>query len=189
MKTIAQSWILLALAGGAGCGVAPQQAPLPGQTPEAVAAATVPGAPSAPKADEYPVPPPPFSEGIYPCSFCHDMLDPNPTPRVLNNHDAEQPLRHGPGRWCYDCHNPKPMDVLRLANGTTIPFSESYRLCGQCHGDKYRDWKVGVHGKRTGSWNGKKEYRLCVNCHNPHAPHFKPLRPLPPPVRPAEIHE
>jgi len=48
-----------------------------------------------------------------------------------------------------------------------VPFTASYELCGQCHGDKYRDWKVGVHGKRTGMWNGKKTYYLCVNCHNP----------------------
>ena len=35
-------------------------------------------------------------------------------------------------------------------------------------------------------WNGKKEYRLCVHCHNPHQPRFKPLEPLPPPIRPED---
>ncbi len=60
-------------------------------------------------------------------------------------------------------------------------------LCGQCHGDKFRDWKVGVHGKRTGESNGKKEYLLCAHCHNPHDPAFKPIRPMPPPVRPESI--
>jgi len=29
------------------------------------------------------------------------------------------------------------------------PVHESYRLCGQCHGTQYRDWRSGIHGKRT----------------------------------------
>ena len=76
---------------------------------------------------------------------------------------------------------------LRLASGKLLDFKESYKLCGQCHGEKYRDWKVGVHGKRTGEWNGKKEYLLCVNCHNPHSPKFQELTPEPPPVRQEDI--
>ncbi|MGC8763545.1 MAG: hypothetical protein ACP5VN_07945 [Acidobacteriota bacterium] len=72
-------------------------------------------------------------------------------------------------------------------DGQLIGFSKSYLLCGQCHGDKLRDWRVGVHGKRTGQWNGRKEYLLCVHCHNPHSPHFAPLKPLPPPVPPTQI--
>jgi hypothetical protein len=46
---------------------------------------------------------------------------------------------------------------------------------------------VGIHGKRTGSWNGAKQYLLCVHCHNPHSPHFAPLKPMPPPTRPENI--
>jgi hypothetical protein len=68
-----------------------------------------------------------------------------------------------------------------------IFFEKSYLLCGQCHGTIYRDWKAGVHGKRTGQWNGRKQYRLCVHCHNPHQPKYKPLKPLPPPIRPGEM--
>ena len=66
--------------------------------------------------------------------------------------------------------------MLRLASGDTVPFTESYRLCGQCHGDKFRDWRLGVHGKRIGRWDGQKVYFLCVNCHNPHTPGFKGVR-------------
>ena len=99
-------------------------------------------------------------------------------------------LNHGPrDRWCFDCHNPDNRDVLRLASGRLVPFTESYLLCGQCHGDKLRDWKVGVHGKRTGMWNGAKQYLLCAHCHNPHAPHFQPMKPLPPPVRPEDLRK
>jgi uncharacterized CHY-type Zn-finger protein len=137
------------------------------------------------KAEEYAVEAPPFSDGIYPCTDCHKNLTPNPVRRVLVdwhddisamfNHDSEN-------RWCLDCHDLMNRDYLRLASGKLLDFKESYKLCGQCHGEKYRDWKVGVHGKRTGEWNGKKEYLLCVNCHNPHSPKFKELKPEPPPI-------
>jgi hypothetical protein len=133
----------------------------------------------------YPVPRPPFSEGIFPCSQCHTYMKPNPKRRTLTEYHTEIVLHHAEGqRWCTDCHNLLNRDKLRLVSGELIDFTESYRLCGQCHGDKFRDWKVGVHGKRTGFWNGDKQYLLCVHCHNPHDPKFKSLKPLPPPVRP-----
>jgi formate-dependent nitrite reductase cytochrome c552 subunit len=137
----------------------------------------------------YAVPPPPFSsEDIFPCTACHADLEVNTQRRPLTDFHDDIVLHHGPPeRWCFDCHNPDNRDVLRLASGELIPFTESYRLCGQCHGDKYRDWKVGVHGKRTGEWNGKKQYLLCAHCHNPHSPHFAPIEPLPPPVRPSLV--
>ncbi len=137
---------------------------------------------------QFPVPPPPFSEGIFPCSQCHKEMTPNPKRRELKDEHTNIVLNHAQGqRWCLDCHDTANRDKLRLVSGEKIDFSESYRLCGQCHGDKFRDWKVGVHGKRTGEWNGKKQYLLCAHCHNPHDPRFKPLKPLPPPVRPEHI--
>ncbi len=136
--------------------------------------------------------PPPFTDGIFPCSECHNDMTPNPKRRKLVdmhddidaifNHNSEE-------RWCLDCHDIQYRDSLHLANGKRIAFTESQRLCGQCHGDKYRDWKLGIHGKRTGEWNGKKTNYLCVNCHNPHSPRFKPVKPLPPPVRQEDIKE
>ena len=144
------------------------------------------------RADEektYPVPPPPFSEDIFPCSDCHADMVPNPQRRELVDMHEDIVLNHAEGqRWCLDCHNLNDRDTLRLVSGEVIPFTESYRLCGQCHGDKYRDWKVGIHGKRTGFWNGEKEYLLCAHCHNPHSPRFKPLQPMPPPVRPENLN-
>jgi hypothetical protein len=134
--------------------------------------------------DRLEVPPPPFSEGIFPCSTCHKLLTPNPTRRELQFH-TEIVLKHDEEhRWCLDCHDATNRDVLHLANGDHVSFEESYKLCGQCHGEKLRDWKAGVHGRRTGYWNGEKQYLLCVNCHWPHAPHFKPIEPKPAPVRP-----
>ena len=136
---------------------------------------------------DYFVPPPPFSEDIFPCSDCHADMEVNETRRELDAHE-DIVLKHAEGqRWCLDCHNPNDRDKLRLVSGQLISFEESYSLCGQCHGTIFRDWKAGVHGKRTGYWNGKKQYRLCVHCHNPHSPRFKPLEPLPPPVRPDDL--
>ncbi|WP_305046487.1 cytochrome c3 family protein [Geoalkalibacter sp.] len=141
-----------------------------------------------PRGETFPVPPPPFSEGIFPCSDCHAGMTPNLARRQLTDEHTDIVLNHAEGqRWCLDCHNPEDRDTLRLVSGEVIGFNESYRLCGQCHGDKYRDWRQGLHGKRTGYWNGDKQYLLCAHCHNPHDPRFKPLTPLPPPLRPEEI--
>ena len=136
---------------------------------------------------EIETPPPPFTEGVFPCTDCHEKgSEVDRTRRELSEHDFkfEHDAEH---RWCYDCHNADDRDTLHLSGGEVIPFSESYKLCGQCHGDKYRDWRAGVHGRRTGLWNGKKKYLLCVNCHSPHSPRFKPIKPEPPPVRPETL--
>jgi hypothetical protein len=136
---------------------------------------------------KYFVPPPPFTPGIFPCSQCHAGMPVNRKPRKLEQMHQDITLKHMPGGWCFDCHNPDNRDTLRLANGKRVSFEESYILCGQCHGTILREWKAGLHGKRTGMWNGEKQYLLCVHCHWPHEPRFKPIKPLLPPVRPSEI--
>lgn len=137
--------------------------------------------------ERYQVPPPPLSDGAFPCSDCHDpdMLPTNPEPRELRVAHQDIVLHHDEqNRWCLDCHDADDRDELRLASGKLVPFEESYRLCGQCHGDKYRDWRAGVHGRRTGHWDGQKSYLLCVACHDAHDPRFKPIEPKSPPRRP-----
>lgn len=115
------------------------------------------------------------------CADCHREIRDPAHGNIVLRHAEEQ-------RGCLDCHHPDDRDVLRLADGTAIPFEESYRLCGQCHGPKLRDWKRGLHGKRTGMWDGRKEYLLCVHCHqDPHQPRFPAMTPDPPPVRPGDI--
>jgi hypothetical protein len=135
------------------------------------------------------VPSPPFTEGIFPCTSCHDgkTVKLNTQRRELVDMHGDIELHHGESRWCLDCHDAKNRDRLHLVSGELIEFTASYLLCGQCHGDKVRDWRVGIHGKRTGSWNGQKQYLLCVNCHNPHSPRFKALQPMPPPRPPQDI--
>ena len=148
---------------------------------DASAAATVPV-----DSMDFETPPPPFREpDLFPCSQCHADLETNPERRELEDMHTDIVLRHDEEhRWCLDCHDADDRDHLRLANGTLVPFDESYRLCGQCHGNKYRDWRAGVHGRRTGHWNGGKQYLLCVHCHYSHEPAFQPMEPLPPPTPP-----
>src|SRR6266496_3931896 len=73
---------------------------------------------------------PPFSDGIFPCSGCHADLDKNRTRRELGFHDEQQSVfdHDAEHRWCLDCHDLQNRDVLRLASGDTVPFTESYRL-------------------------------------------------------------
>jgi hypothetical protein len=133
--------------------------------------------------------PPPFSEGIFPCMDCHqDQKD--GTRRELGFHEEQQAIfdHDAEHRWCLDCHNLDEPGRPPAREREPVPFTESYRLCGQCHGDKYRDWRAGVHGKRTGMWDGPKTYYLCVHCHDPHSPRFNVRwSPSPPPVRPEEM--
>lgn len=131
---------------------------------------------------------PPFSEGIFPCSECHgetDVVD--RTRRVVDFHDTVHFTHDAENRWCLDCHDAQHRDKLRLADGRLLDFTESYTLCGQCHGTQFRDWRAGEHGRRTGSWSGAKEYLLCVHCHDPHSPKFKEMKPKPPPPRQGAI--
>ncbi len=135
---------------------------------------------------QYPVGPPPvFSSSLYPCSQCHAYLPKDPRRRDLKFHQEILIKGHAEEqRWCLDCHDLNDRDKLRLINGRRIGFDNSYLLCGQCHGNIYRDWRVGVHGKRIGMWDGPKQYFLCPSCHNPHSPRFRQLKPEPPPLRP-----
>lgn len=126
------------------------------------------------------------------CTECHDEeWETNPERRKLEEpHDTiPGELKHGPpDRWCLDCHSKKDRDKLRLLNGKLIEFREYYKLCSQCHPKIYRQWKMGIHGKVTGYWDGQqKEYWHCSQCHDPHDPPFKPQKPAPPPVRPEEL--
>ena len=130
------------------------------------------------------VAPPPFSEDIFPCSDCHDAADEvNTTRREVDMHDDIVFDHDSKNRWCLDCHDTRNRDVLHLADGRPVKFTESYLLCGQCHGPQLKNWRAGDHGRRTGYWSGRKEYLLCAHCHDPQSPTIKPLEPLPPPPR------
>lgn len=150
----------------------------------------------------------------YPCSDCHEGEIANRQVRKLKDEHTDLDFQHGGGRfWCYDaCHNPGNMDRLRLASGEKISFDQSYKLCGQCHFERQKDWYFGGHGKRAGTfedprdaplthdefdwsdrekiatWQGKRVLHNCTDCHNAHSPSIKPFEPSPPPKVRAGLH-
>jgi len=128
------------------------------------------------------------------CSGCHQGPPQQSEPRQLMMHqdivaDATK-LQHGRGAiWCFDCHNADNRDTLVDRQGNEVSFNQSQKVCGSCHGDLYSDWRMGLHGKRTGEWKvgGKKRWWTCTECHNPHTVQehrFDPVKPEPPPALP-----
>jgi len=117
---------------------------------------------------------------------------PNPTMEAMVPDLAN--LQHGRGRiWCMDCHHTTKRNKLVDHYGDPISFDQPQLLCGKCHGDKLRDWRDGIHGKRIGEFasNGKKRWFTCTECHNPHNVQdgarnrgFVQLQPEPPPQLP-----
>lgn len=130
---------------------------------------------------------PPRKEELefFPCMDCHEDDNINiPVERTLTEEHESIVLDHGGGRfWCLTCHNLKNMDVFRSMKEEPIDFNRPYLLCGQCHSPRQKDWYFGGHGKRIGTWSGKKILLSCTECHNPHSPSIKPRPPDPPPKR------
>jgi len=118
---------------------------------------------------------------FYPCARCHDNLKTNPEPRVLMP-VHEVGLNHGGDRfWCLTCHDAKDRNSLHTLNGTRLDFDEAWRVCGQCHQARMKDWYYGAHGKRYYNWKGEPVRYNCTQCHNPHKPPFMHRKPQPPP--------
>ena len=108
--------------------------------------------------------------GITPKGFPKDHR-PVPIPTMESMLPEVKELQHGRGRiWCLDCHHSTQRNKLVDHFGDPISFDQPQLLCGKCHGDKLRDWRDGIHGKRIGEFTstGKKRWFTCTECHNPH---------------------
>ncbi len=122
--------------------------------------------------------------GYFPCSDCHDNvgLKKDPTVRQLTKEHRDIVLVHGGGRyWCLTCHGDEDRDHLTSLKGKPISFDRQFLLCGQCHFDRQKDYFLGGHGKRIGSWQGEKKLAVCTDCHDAHDPAIKARQPVPPP--------
>lgn len=120
------------------------------------------------------------------CNNCHDTKKPNTlTEDASQLKDFHQHLnfKHTPLK-CASCHNPDDYESLRLADGSTVSFSNVMQLCAQCHGPQYRDYQNGSHGGMTGYWDltrGPRKRNNCVECHDAHAPAYPKVMPVFPP--------
>ncbi len=121
---------------------------------------------------------------FYPCSQCHEFMPGHPLLVASTRPPPPHPerLNHGGDRlWCRTCHSLDDTDHLYTLRGQPVSFDEVYRVCGQCHSHRERDWLFGGHGKRLGNWRGERRLYLCTNCHDPHDPTIKPRKARPPP--------
>ena len=71
---------------------------------------------------EFPVSPPPLTEGIYPCSNCHASMEVNRKKRELKEEHSQIKLHHAETmRWCLDCHDVKNRDKFDFITGNSLP--------------------------------------------------------------------
>ena len=108
--------------------------------------------------------------GTYPKGFPKDTR-PVPIPTMEAMFPDAKNFAHGRGAiWCLDCHHNTQRNKLVDHRGEPISMDQPQLLCGKCHGDKLRDWRDGIHGKRIGDFTstGKKRWFTCTECHNPH---------------------
>lgn len=143
----------------------------------------------------------------YPCTGCHDNSFIDRRVRKLVDEHPTLQFDHGNGRlWCYDaCHNGRDMDHLVTLRRRQVDYDESYKVCGQCHFERQKDWTFGAHGRRAGAfadapkvperheqlkvedrsrighWKGERLLLNCTACHNPHSPAIRPFTPSPAP--------
>lgn len=120
------------------------------------------------------------------CSSCHTTTTPNrntaSSAQLLKFHQG-MTYAHG-NQSCLNCHNETDYDSLRLANGSSLPYADVMKLCGQCHGPQLRDYEMGLHGGMNGYWDrtrGPRTRNNCVDCHDPHNPAYPVVQPVLPP--------
>lgn len=120
------------------------------------------------------------------CNNCHDIKKPNTLTAdatELKDFHQNMSFKHHSLK-CASCHNPGDYESLRLADGTSVSFSNVMQLCAQCHGPQYRDYKNGSHGGMAGYWDltrGPRKRNNCVDCHDAHAPAYPKVMPVFPP--------
>jgi len=119
----------------------------------------------------------------YPCSRCHARIGTDERPTTRRHRGIRSEHFEGIGT-CDVCHDPHDRDQLRLLAGRSVGFDAAHELCGQCHGEKLHDWRIGAHGKHVGGWAGVKHRFACTDCHDPHAPARTTVIASPPPPFP-----
>lgn len=121
----------------------------------------------------------------FPCMKCHSAFTHEQAKFPLKKPHNDMKFKHFEKvKNCFLCHDKGNRNELKLITGEKVNFNKSYMVCAQCHGEKARDWKLGIHGRQIGKWNGPKYRFSCTNCHNPHTPQFPRMKAEPPPQHP-----
>ena len=90
-------------------------------------------------------------------------MEVNRKKRELKDEHTNIKLHHAETmRWCLDCHDAKNQDKLRLFNGELINFTESYRLCGECHGNIYQRLEGRYPWEKDGIFLGRQKNLLSL---------------------------
>jgi len=120
------------------------------------------------------------------CSSCHataSAVDAVTSDQGLDRFHQGLQLAHG-SLSCLSCHDADNYDRLHLADGRSIDYRDTMRLCAQCHGPQHRDYQNGSHGGMSGHWDrerGERRRNHCIDCHDAHAPAYPRVQPAPPP--------
>ena len=131
-----------------------------------------------------------FGHRTYACSICHTRFSAVIEPKPDLYFHRSIVLQHGRNDRCYNCHDPNHMNALIDDWGQEISYDQPQMLCRKCHGEVYRDWLNGAHGRTNGYWRPSlapastqpaRLRHVCDECHNPHRPPFQPMQPAPAP--------
>lgn len=126
-----------------------------------------------------------MGEDAFSCSICHDGFTGGLQEQALEGQHAHIEFDHGLNVSCLNCHNRYDSDAYAYHDESIIPADEPNRLCAKCHGPQYRNWNLGIHGRRGPYWNelfGPVIKLDCIQCHDPHKPKFQLMKPEPAPV-------
>ena len=112
----------------------------------------------------------------FPCTKCHEKLKPFGIKETGEKTHKNLTFQHMEEiRECTFCHSIIDPDRLHLLNGERITYDQVPDLCGQCHGERFNEWNMGLHGEESGTWNGPRSSLSCTECHRAHSPRFPKL--------------
>ncbi len=128
----------------------------------------------------------------YSCNECHRIFGTVGVNKLRVAEHVDLKLNHGSNDNCLNCHHKTNRNAYVTSDGKEIHSDQPEVLCAKCHGIVYGDWKVGAHGRTSGSWNRRDDgWRslVCTECHNPHDPKFPRLVPMSGPAVPGRAIE
>jgi hypothetical protein len=124
---------------------------------------------------------------FYPCTTCHPVvMIPGPggterpsrsLPNTFTGHPVELEAHDNLGagdKACMVCHDEptKNPGKLKLIDGSLIDITgDVSKVCYRCHSAKYKEWKVGIHGRHMPKCTA-------AGCHDPHTPQWIYAEPL-----------